>query len=132
MTPRWRITGSGINRFIRPAPSSCKTMATICGSKTFTSASCPARKQPLPNPMRHAIDRRQFLKTTAVALVGASSLAAKPRKLSANEKLNIGVIGVSNRGGENLQGVASENIVALCDVDEKLLGAAAQKFPSAK
>ena len=81
--------------------------------------------------MRHAIDRRQFLKTTAVAIVGASSLAAA-RKLSPNERLNIGVIGVSNRGGENLKEVSSENIVALCDVDEKLLGAVAQKFPRAK
>jgi hypothetical protein len=82
--------------------------------------------------MRNAIDRRQFLKTTAVALVGASSLGAASRRLSPNEKLNIGVVGVANRGGDNLNGVAGENIVALCDVDEKLLGAAAQKFPSAK
>src|SRR5688572_27693767 len=81
------------------------------------------------------MNRRSFLKSTAVASAGVwvgASAFGKPRKLSANEKLNIGVIGVSNRGRDNLEGVAHENVVALCDVDEKLLGAAAQKFPSAK
>lgn len=53
-------------------------------------------------------------------------------QVSPNEKLNIGVIGVAGRGGENLQGVSGENIVAICDVDDHRLAAAAQKFPSAK
>ena len=80
------------------------------------------------------MDRRQFLKSTATAafLAGVRPLSARPRKLSPNDKLNVGVIGVANRGRENLNGVAGENIVALCDVDEKLLGAAAEKFPGAK
>ena len=51
---------------------------------------------------------------------------------STNDKLNIGVIGVANRGGANLAGVASENIVALCDVDDNYLAQAAQRFPAAK
>lgn len=53
-------------------------------------------------------------------------------KGSPNEKLNLGVIGVGGRGGDNLRGVAQENIVALCDIDDKRLGAAAQQFPGAK
>jgi predicted dehydrogenase len=57
-------------------------------------------------------------------------LAAEPA--SALNKLNLGVIGVAGRGGENLQGVAGENIVALCDVDDQRLTAAAQRFPNAK
>ena len=36
-----------------------------------------------------------------------------------NDKLNIAVIGVGGRGGSNLESVASENIVALCDVYER-------------
>jgi predicted dehydrogenase len=49
-----------------------------------------------------------------------------------NDKLNIGVIGVANRGGEDLKGVSSQNIVALCDVDDRFLGAVAPKYPGAK
>ena len=51
---------------------------------------------------------------------------------SPNEKLNIGVIGVAAQGAYNLGNVATENIVALCDIDEHRLGAAAEKFPGAK
>lgn len=84
------------------------------------------------------MDRRDFIRTLSLATAGATltgcqSFNARPRKISANEKLNIGVIGVSGRGGDNLRGVAAaDNIVALCDVDTTRLGAAAQKFPSAK
>ncbi|HZO83759.1 MAG TPA: Gfo/Idh/MocA family oxidoreductase [Verrucomicrobiae bacterium] len=74
------------------------------------------------------ITRRSFI-TGLAALPLASAYA---RKLSANDKLNIGVIGVAGRGGENLNGISSQNIVALCDVDERNLAAAAAKFPSAK
>ena len=43
------------------------------------------------------------------------------------------MIGVAARGGENLAAVgATENIVALCDVDEQRLNAAAQKYPDAR
>jgi predicted dehydrogenase len=47
------------------------------------------------------------------------------------DRLNIGVIGVAHRGGDNLAGVSSQNILALCDVDENLLRAASAKFPGA-
>jgi predicted dehydrogenase len=51
---------------------------------------------------------------------------------SPNEKLNIAVIGVAGRGGGNLAGVSTENIVALCDVDANNLDQAAKNFPQAK
>ena len=80
--------------------------------------------------------RRTFLKQTALGTAGLwlvrPDASAAARKLSPHDKLNIGVIGVANRGGDNLKGVAGENIVALCDIDDKFLAAAAQKFPSAK
>jgi len=59
-------------------------------------------------------------------------LSGHTRAASPGERLNIGVIGVANRGGANLQGVSGQNIVALCDVDENYLAAAAQRFPRAK
>ena len=36
---------------------------------------------------------------------------------SANERLNIGAIGVSGQGAGDINAMSSENIVALCDVD---------------
>jgi predicted dehydrogenase len=51
---------------------------------------------------------------------------------SPNEKLHIAVIGVGGRGAGNLEGVKGENIVALCDVNEQNLAAAAKSFPQAR
>jgi len=80
------------------------------------------------------MSRRDLLKAGAVA--GAGFLAVKPGLLSAgnspNDKLNIALIGVGGRGRANTSGVKSENIVALCDVEEKNLAAAASQFPRAK
>jgi len=77
--------------------------------------------------------RRKFLKNSSLAL-GAMALAAPAilRAKSPNDKLNIAVIGVGGRGAANLQGVSSENIVALCDVNQLHLDSAAQKFSNAK
>ena len=84
--------------------------------------------------MSRTTNRRGFLKSSALAGVGywmaASSAAAHSR--SPNEKLNIGIIGVHSRGAANMAAVASENIVALCDVDENYLAEAAKKYPQAK
>jgi hypothetical protein len=67
------------------------------------------------------ITRRKFI--TSLAAVSVTSAYA--RKLSANDKLNIGIIGVAGQGSYNLSNVVSQNIVALCDVDDKNLAAAA-------
>src|SRR5437588_8503094 len=44
---------------------------------------------------------------------------------SPNEKLNIASIGAGGKASNDIDGCASENIVALCDVDDKR---AAKKF----
>jgi predicted dehydrogenase len=77
--------------------------------------------------------RRHFLKQSAFAGVSlfAASRTRAADPVSPNEKLNIGIIGSTGRGGENLKGVSSENIVALCDVDDRLLALASQKYPAA-
>ena len=49
-----------------------------------------------------------------------------------SEKLNIAGIGVGGRGGGDLQGVESENIVALCDVDWSRAAGAFRRYPKAK
>ncbi|MGE3777035.1 MAG: Gfo/Idh/MocA family protein [Pirellulaceae bacterium] len=84
--------------------------------------------------MRRSLSRRQFVQSAAAA--GAVSAVAPmfvpSRVWGANERLNIGVIGVGGRGAGDLAAVATENIAALCDVDEQRLDAAAQKFASAR
>ena len=64
-------------------------------------------------------DRRDFLKQSALAGAGfwAAAGAAPAESRSANEKLNVALIGCGGRGASNLSGVKKENIVALCDVD---------------
>jgi predicted dehydrogenase len=83
--------------------------------------------------MPHPYSRRRFLSQTALATAGLSlTRSALARKISPNEKLNLGIIGVANQGNYDLSNVTSENIVALCDVDDKFLAGAAAKFPQAK
>jgi predicted dehydrogenase len=81
-----------------------------------------------------ALNRRQFLYTTALAAgsLALSSRAARPTRLkSANEKLDIAAIGTAGKGGDDAANFASENIVALCDVNADALAAAAKKWPQA-
>jgi predicted dehydrogenase len=76
--------------------------------------------------------RRQFGRSAAVAAVGAFAAPGFVRGRNLNEKLNIAVIGVGGRGGSNLQGVSSENVVALCDVAESAIDRAANYHPKAR
>jgi predicted dehydrogenase len=82
-----------------------------------------------------AISRRRFLQQSAL-IAGGLGLGglwtARAGKGSPNEKLNLGIIGVANQGGYDLENVSSENIVALCDVDDGYLRAARQQHPGAK
>jgi predicted dehydrogenase len=80
----------------------------------------------------HPLDRRGFLVQSALTI--GAGLAA-PRFLRARDthnKLNIAIIGAGGRGAANTNGVASENIVALCDVNRTALGRAATRYPKAR
>jgi len=84
--------------------------------------------------MNRRMQRRQFLKDSAA--VGAGVVILKSGILRAgnspSDKLNIASIGVGGRGGADMRACRSENIVALCDVNEKNLAKAAKMFPKAK
>ena len=86
--------------------------------------------------MKHQITRRDFIWKTSTTAAGvffigkASSFGRN--KMSPNEKLNVACIGTANRAAENVKGVESENIVALCDVDSAFLAKAKEKHRSAK
>ena len=75
--------------------------------------------------------RRTWLKTASAASAGfwiANQQSAASTR-SANEKLNLAFIGVGGRGGANLGGLKSQNLVAFCDVDDKRAKAAYEKYP---
>ncbi len=85
------------------------------------------------------MNRREFLARTgaAAALAAAPSLlrqgsGGQAWAYPAAEKLNIAAIGIGGRGRENLRGVQHQNIVALCDVDERTLERVAAEIPGAK
>lgn len=78
--------------------------------------------------------RRQFLRS--VALTGAAGLILPRTKVfgaeAASNKLNVALIGTWGRAEAHFGGLSTENVVALCDVDEKHLEYGARKFPGAK
>ncbi len=84
--------------------------------------------------MNWRIRRREFLRNAAWAGSGLVILSNSRlvRGTLANSKLNIAGIGIGGRGAANIQGVASENLVALCDVDEKHAAATFEQHPGAK
>ncbi len=85
--------------------------------------------------MSNRITRREMLRNSALAGVGVwvSAGSVRGEGKSPNERLNIGIIGAGGRGGSNTGAVGrSENIAALCDVDENRLAKAAEKYPQAK
>jgi predicted dehydrogenase len=85
--------------------------------------------------MSTQVSRRRFLGQTSASVALGAGIAIVPswaRGNAPSEKLNVAVIGVAGRGGDDLNGVAHENIVALCDVDKNSLAGAAKRFPKAK
>jgi predicted dehydrogenase len=88
---------------------------------------------PIPDQRtpRSGLDRRSFLKRSAAAALTLGAPAFLRAKDTQN-KLNLAIIGVGGRGAANLQGVASENIVALCDVYQPALDKAAETYPRAR
>jgi len=86
--------------------------------------------------MNRHLSRRRFLAAGAAATTaGLESLAHAYPIRSANEKLNIAMVGVGKGGVGgvlNLPRMARENIVAMCDIDEQYAGPNFEKYPKAK
>jgi predicted dehydrogenase len=84
--------------------------------------------------MTTPISRRDMLRTAAVAAGVWTTAGTRTRAQSnsPNEKLNIAGIGVGGRGAADVNGVADENLVALCDVDDKRAAATFERYPKAK
>lgn len=79
------------------------------------------------------IPRRLFLRRTTItaAALGFPFVSAR-NVLGANNRLNIAGIGAGGKGAVDVAGCDSENIVALCDVDELNAAATFKKYSSAR
>ena len=80
------------------------------------------------------MNRRKFLKSTALA--AAAPLIITNFKVfgadTPNSKLNLALIGSWGRGEAHFDSLASQNVVALCDVNDDHLAFGLNRFPGAK
>jgi len=81
--------------------------------------------------------RRKFIKTSAITATG---IMIVPRHvlgrgyIAPSDKLNIGAVGAGGKGSANLNlawNNGSDNIVALCDVDDRMAVNSRKKWPDA-
>ena len=97
--------------------------------------------------MSNNMSRRSFLQTSAMAAAGAAvassplwssanasaaEAAKKVKKVAATDKLNIVGVGIGGRGAADINGMASQNIVALCDCDWNYAADEMSRYPNAK
>ena len=82
------------------------------------------------------ITRRSFVRNAATGVAAAYIVAPHvlggPGNTAPSDKINIAGIGVGGRGAACINGVESENIVALADVDDERAADTYKKFPRAK
>ena len=79
--------------------------------------------------------RREFLGTTAAAgafTILPSGIIPRAGRVAPSDKLNVACIGVGGQGWSDVRGMSSENIYALCDVDDRSADRAYKAFPNAK
>ena len=82
------------------------------------------------------MQRREFIKTlsatAATFTIVPGHVLGGPGQTPPSEKLNIAGVGIGGKGYSDLKNVASESIVALCDVDWAKADRAFKAFPDAK
>lgn len=86
---------------------------------------------PEQNPTARGITRREAIATGSLAALAMIAPVSYVSAQGGGDKLNLGLIGVGGRGGANMGGVRSENIIALCDTNPGPLNAALGRFPDA-
>ncbi len=76
--------------------------------------------------------RRTFLKRSILTASAATLVAPGSRVLGANKRLNVAAIGAGGKGAVDIGFCAGENVVALCDVDERNAAGTFKRFGSAQ
>ncbi|OHB74620.1 MAG: oxidoreductase [Planctomycetes bacterium RBG_16_55_9] len=81
------------------------------------------------------VSRRDLIRGAAGAAAAftfvSSDVLGRNGAQAANERLNVAAIGAGGMGGGNISRCATENIVALCDVDDRHAAGTFKKFPNA-
>jgi predicted dehydrogenase len=89
-----------------------------------------------PNCTSTKLNRRQFLRASAFAgsafMVLPAGVVGLRAGTSPNGKLNVAGIGIGGQGASDLSNMESENIMALCDVDQQHAAHVFKKYPQAK
>lgn len=86
----------------------------------------------------HELTRRAFLAASTTTVLSAcattrvNTAKVVPGKISPNEKLNLAAVGIGSMGFGNINRCATENIVALCDVDHDFSARVFDKYSDAK
>ena len=88
------------------------------------------------NSNKKSVSRRSFIGTTAavaagITIVPSHAVAGLGHK-APSDKLNIAGVGIGGMGATNLRHLATENIVALCDVDWKYAAKTFDTYSNAK
>lgn len=90
----------------------------------------------LKKDSNNGLSRRKFIKGTATTV---AAFTIVPRHIlggkgfqAPSDTLNIAGIGIGGMGQNNLRKCESENIVALCDVDDKFAAPVFERYPKAK
>ena len=76
------------------------------------------------------LSRRKFVLLSAMAAGGVAA-GGVPRLLSANDKLNLAIVGYGGQGASEAGNWVNENVVALCDADEKVGARVKTMYPKA-
>ena len=88
------------------------------------------------NKSRNKVSRRGFLGTAGGAAtmfhIVPSTVLGGRGKTPPSEKLNIAAIGAGGRAANCIDGVNSENIIAIADVDDRRAEKTYRKYPNAK
>ena len=85
---------------------------------------------PKPAPV---LTRRAFVHRSALAAgIVAFPFVSSRNVLGANSRLNIAAIGAGGKGSVDIGYCKAENIVALCDVDQRNAAGTFKQFPDAK
>ena len=85
--------------------------------------------------MSTTLTRRHFLLSSTATLAVGPLLRGAPAKAPASERVRVGVVGLGNQGQYNWGELATKtdaDVVAICDVDERMTAAARKQFPRAK
>ena len=81
------------------------------------------------------LNRRHFNAAVGASMIGSGVFvnpAPAQESTSPNERLNLAAIGVTGRAAGNIKGCATQNMIAMVDIDSKLLETGTQAFPNAR